>query len=385
MNKIILKEIYSHRNKKKAKILSRFFKTGKGYYGEGDIFWGLTVPISRRIALKYKDISLKEINFLLKHKVHEVRLVGILVLVHRYRSGAVGEREKIMNFYLKNTRYINNWDLVDLSASQILGEYLLNKKDKKILIRLARSKNLWEQRIAMISTFAFIRRGELAWTFKIARMFIDHQHDLIHKATGWMLRETGKKDMKALREFLDKNLFLMPRTMLRYAIERFPENVRLRYLKNIPMSDKNKQTRIMVFGTFDGLHKGHLNFFKQAKNFIKNSFLIVSIARDVNVFKIKGHKPEFNDTKRLALVKKCNLVDKAILAGKTDHLPHILKEMPDIIALGYDQKAYVENLEKDLKNKGLLVKIIRLKPYKEKIYKNNLLHAKGRSASGGKN
>ena len=140
----------------------------------------------------------------------------------------------------------------------------------------------------------------------------------------------------------------------------------------------------MVFGTFDGLHKGHLDFFRQAKNFMKNSFLIVSIARDKNVLKIKGQKTKLKDKERRDLVKKCDLVDKVVLSGKVNYLPHILKEKPDIIGLGYDQVAYVENLKKDLKNKGLLVKIIRLKPYKERIYKNHLLHAKGRSTSGGK-
>ncbi len=134
-----------------------------------------------------------------------------------------------------------------------------------------------------------------------------------------------------------------------------------------------KRTKIMVFGTFDGLHKGHLNFFKQAKNFIKNSFLIVSIARDKNVYKIKRFKPLLKEKERLNLIKKCTLVDKVVLSGLANHIPHIVKEKPDIIALGYDQKFYVKNLEKDLKNKGILVKIVRLKPYKKNIFKNNLL------------
>jgi len=137
-----------------------------------------------------------------------------------------------------------------------------------------------------------------------------------------------------------------------------------------------KQTKIMIFGTFDGLHKGHLNFFKQAKNFIKNSFLIVSIARDKNVLRIKKRKPLLGEKERFALVKRCDLVDKVILAGKVNYLAHILKEKPDIIALGYDQKAYVKDLKKDLKNKGILIKIIRLKPYKKKIYKNHLINKK---------
>ena len=228
----ILKEIKSHKNENRAKNLFWFFKTGKGEYGEGDIFWGLNVPTSRKIALKYKDIPLSEINLLLKYKVHEVRLIGILVLVHRYEQGTAEEKEKIVKFYLKNTKYINNWDLVDLSAPKILGEYLLQEKNpEKILLKLAKSKNLWEQRIAIISTFAFIQEGNTKWTLEIAKMFLKHDHDLIHKATGWMLREAGKKDVKKLCQFLDVNIYHMPRTMLRYAIEKFPENVRLAYLR----------------------------------------------------------------------------------------------------------------------------------------------------------
>lgn len=140
------------------------------------------------------------------------------------------------------------------------------------------------------------------------------------------------------------------------------------------MLDKNKQTRIMVFGTFDGLHDGHLSFFKQAKDFTKNSFLIVSIARDKNVKRIKGKYPILNEKKRMVLVRNCFLVDKVVLSGVKNHIPHIVKEHPDIIALGYDQKVYVKNIKKDLKNKGINISIVRLKPYKEKIYKNNLLH-----------
>ena len=142
------------------------------------------------------------------------------------------------------------------------------------------------------------------------------------------------------------------------------------------MSKKAVEKKIMVFGTFDGLHRGHLNFFKQAKSFMKNSFLIVSIARDINVFKIKGKYPFLNEKERMILVKKCKLADKVILSGIKNHIPHIVKEKPDVIALGYDQKAYIKNLKKDLKNKGISVKIIRLKPYKEKIYKNGLLNKK---------
>lgn len=228
----ILKDIYSHSDETKAKLLARFFKTGRGQYGEGDIFWGLTVPVSRKLAQKYQDLSFKNINLLLKNKVHEVRLVSILVLVHRYKNGTTEEREKIVQFYLRNTKYINNWDLVDLSASRILGEYLFFKKDKNILIQLARSKNLWEKRIAIITTLAFICRGESKWTFRIARLLLKDKHDLIHKAVGWMLREVGKRvSEKELKNFLDQNIKILPRTMLRYAIEKFPQNTRLEYLK----------------------------------------------------------------------------------------------------------------------------------------------------------
>ncbi len=231
MIKQVLKEIELHKDLKRAKLLARFFKTGKGQYGEGDEFFGLTVPLSRKIALQYKDLSLRDTAALLKNKVHEVRLVGVLVLVHKYKIGNLKEKNSIANFYLKNTRYINNWDLVDLSAPRILGDYLFYKNDKNILLKLAKSKNLWKERIAIISTLAFIFHDDLNWTFKIAKIFLSHGHDLIHKATGWMLREAGKKDTQALRKFLDINISKMPRTMLRYAIERFPEKLRLQYLK----------------------------------------------------------------------------------------------------------------------------------------------------------
>lgn len=230
----ILKEIKSKENKYKTDILARFFKTGKGQYGEGDIFLGLTVPVSRKIALKYKDISKKEINSLLKNKIHEVRLIALLILVFQYKKSDLKNKKEIVDFYLKNTKYINNWDLVDLSAYHILGDYLSNEKNStqsRILNRLADSKNLWEQRIAMVSTFALIRKGEMKWTIKIANKFLNHKHDLIHKATGWMLREVGKRNIIELCKFLDANLSKMPRTMLRYSIEKFPEHTRKEYLR----------------------------------------------------------------------------------------------------------------------------------------------------------
>jgi 3-methyladenine DNA glycosylase AlkD len=231
----ILKEIEKHKDLSKGNFLGRFFKTGPGQYGEGDVFWGLSVPTSRKIALRYQDLSLNDIKKLLEHKVHEVRLIGIIILVCCYKKfdkagDDIGMKE-VVRFYLNNAKRVNNWDLVDTSASNILGSYLYNKKDKSILLKLAKSKNLWEQRIAIIATFYFIKKGEPYWTFKIGELYMNHKHDLIHKATGWMLREVGKNvGEKSLRVFLDKHKHHMPRTMLRYAIEKFSEPIRRKYL-----------------------------------------------------------------------------------------------------------------------------------------------------------
>ena len=213
---------------KKASFLQRFFKTGKGEYGEGDIFVGLTVPQSRILAVKYKDLSFLEILELLKSKIHEERLIALLILVHRFEKNPE-EQRKIYNFYLKNTKYVNNWDLVDLSSHHIIGEYLLDKP-KDILFELARSKNFWERRISLISTFAFIRDGKLDISLELAEILVDDKHDLIQKALGWMLREIGKKDLETEETFLKKYYKQMGRTALRYAIEKFPEGKRLKYL-----------------------------------------------------------------------------------------------------------------------------------------------------------
>lgn len=232
MNEAILKEIKSKKDNIRVQILSRFFKTGHGQYGEGDVFLGLTVPMCRKIAKKYEGLSLKEIGSLLSNEIHEVRLIALFILIAKYQKSIEKDKKAIIDFYLKNTKYINNWDLVDLSAYKILGDYLLKKKDKNILLKLAKSKNLWEQRISIISTFAFIKQGDSKWTFKISNMLINHKHDLIHKATGWMLREVGKRvSIKELCEFLESNIKNMPRTMLRYSIEKFPKEIRLEYLK----------------------------------------------------------------------------------------------------------------------------------------------------------
>ena len=216
------KDLRSKSNSKRAKNLQRFFKTGKGEYGEGDVFLGITVPESRKIAQKHKDLGLTYIKKLLSSKFHEERLVALLILVHRFSKGDEQQRKSIFAFYLKNTKHINNWDLVDLSSHKIVGEYLSNKP-KKILYKLARSKDLWERRISVISTFRFIRDNKFNDSLKIAAILLKDEYDLIHKAVGWMLREIGKKSLKDEEKFLKKYYKRMPRTMLRYAIERFPE------------------------------------------------------------------------------------------------------------------------------------------------------------------
>lgn len=225
--KDIEKEIRAQGDPVRARGSTRYFKTGKGEYGEGDVFVGLTVPAQRIIAKQHKDISLSEVQTLLQNKIHEVRFVALEILVFKYESGT--DQEKIVKFYLKNTKHINNWDLVDTSASYILGNWLL-AHDRAILYTLVRSKNIWERRIAIVATNALIQHGELRDTLALAELLIHDSHDLMHKATGWMLREVGKKSQPVLETFLKKHAPTMPRTMLRYAIERFPETKRKAYL-----------------------------------------------------------------------------------------------------------------------------------------------------------
>ncbi|MBI5221675.1 MAG: DNA alkylation repair protein [Candidatus Magasanikbacteria bacterium] len=204
----------------KAQILSGFFKTGKGQYGEGDIFLGIYVPIQRGIAKKYLVLDLKDIQILLNSKIHEHRTIALFILIAQYQKADEKIKEKIYKFYLENTKRINNWDLVDLSAPNIVGQQLL-KNNKNILYKLARSKNLWEKRIAIVATLTFIRAKKFDDTLKISEILIRDRHDLIHKAVGWMLREMGKRDESLLRKFLKKHAKNMPRTMLRYSIEKF--------------------------------------------------------------------------------------------------------------------------------------------------------------------
>ena len=220
-------------NKQRAVLVARYFKTGKGESGEGDVFIGLTVPQMRTVAKKYWDLALGEVEKLLHNKIHEYRLTALLILTEQFRKADAQKQKKIISLYLRNTRYINNWDLVDLSAPNTLGIYLLDKpKERKMLYRFARSKNIWERRISVLATFAFIKNGDFADSFAIAEMLLQDPHDLIHKAVGWMLREIGKRDQAAEETFLKKYYKEMPRTMLRYAIERFPPAKRAVYLRN---------------------------------------------------------------------------------------------------------------------------------------------------------
>ena len=227
------KDVQALANPKKAKLVQGYFKTGPGQYGEGDIFLGLTVPQSRTIAVKYKDLAYLEISALLKSKNHEERFIALVILTHNYKYGNEKDRKKNYNFYLKHLRYINNWDLVDLSAHSILGAWLMDK-DRKMLLKLATSQNLWSRRIAVVATYHFIKyQKSSAWTFKIAEMLLNDKHDLIHKAIGWMLREIGKNISHEEEEiFLKKHYKNMPRTMLRYAIEHFDPALRQAYMKN---------------------------------------------------------------------------------------------------------------------------------------------------------
>jgi len=227
----IKKELKILANKEKAEILQRFFKTGKGQYGEGDVFLGIVVPEQRKIVKKYyADLSLEDTVKLLHSKIHEERLVAVLILVAKYKKGSEADKKKIFNLYIKNAQYINNWDLVDLSAPNIVGDFLLDK-DRAVLYKLAKSKNLWEKRIAILASFTFIRNKDFGDTIKISEILLEDDHDLIHKAVGWMLREMGKRDEKVLEKFLQKHYKKMPRTMLRYAIEKFEEEKRKMYLK----------------------------------------------------------------------------------------------------------------------------------------------------------
>lgn len=207
----------------------QFFKTGKGQYGEGDRFLGIRVPVIRQQVKLFRDISLDETLILLRSPLHEVRLFALLMLVQKFSKGDERLRAAIHKTYLSNTRYINNWDLVDSSASAIVGGWL-RERDRQPLYRLAKSKNLWERRIAMLATFDFIRHKEFDDALAIAELLLNDPEDLMHKAVGWMLREVGNRDARLEKAFLKQHYKHMPRTMLRYAIEKFPEKERQRFL-----------------------------------------------------------------------------------------------------------------------------------------------------------
>lgn len=226
----IRKEISKQKNPAQAINLQRFFKTGKGEYGEGDIFYGIKVPAQRTIATQFRDLSFNDLRTLILSKVHEERLIAAFILVYKYEKGDDKKKKIIFDFYLKNRKGINNWDLVDLSAPKIIGAYLIDK-EKDLLYKFAHSKDLWEKRIAILSTFTFIRYGWFEDTLKISGILLNDKNDLIHKAVGWMLREVGNRDMLTEEEFLIQHYKNMPRTMLRYAIEKFPEQKRIAYLK----------------------------------------------------------------------------------------------------------------------------------------------------------
>ena len=228
--KIIHNDLMLLANKEIAEHSQRFFKTGKGEYGESDIFLGIRVPVLRKLVNKYRGISLEEVSKLLHSKFHEERLLAVLMLVQLFKTGGDEEKKQIYCLYLDNIEFINNWDIVDISAGNIVGAYL-HQKDKALLYRLVYADNLWERRISIISTFYFIRQNEFDDTLKIAEILLNDKEDLIQKAVGWMLREVGKREIEIEEEFLQGHYMKMPRTMLRYAIEKFPETRRKMYLR----------------------------------------------------------------------------------------------------------------------------------------------------------
>ena len=221
----------SHAVPANVAILQRFFKTGPGQYGEGDTFIGVKVPNLRSVCGECRGASFDVVLDLLHSKIHEERLLALLILVDAFQRGDEATQKRVYDLYLANTAFINNWDLVDASAGQIVGGWL-HSRSHAPLVRLAKSRSLWERRIAIVATYDFIKRDEFDDTFRISDLLLKDQHDLIHKAVGWMLREVGKRDGAALRAFLAGRYETMPRTMLRYAIEKFGEAERKRYLRS---------------------------------------------------------------------------------------------------------------------------------------------------------
>lgn len=225
----VVAELEELSDSEQALKLQGFFKTGEGEYGEGDVFLGVRVPDQRRIAKKYKNLDLSEVVKLLHSGIHEHRLTALFILTHQFNKGNEKIRHRIVDLYLGNMAYVNNWDLVDSSAHKILGAWLIDKP-RDLLYEMAESECLWERRISIISTFAFIGNNDLSDAVSLAKVLVNDKHDLIHKASGWALREVGKRDQNMLEEFLLEHYGTMPRTMLRYAIERLPEERRRFYL-----------------------------------------------------------------------------------------------------------------------------------------------------------
>lgn len=231
LNESILKDLKSVSNLQQSKGSERFFKTGKGEYGEGDIFVGITAPDMKKMCKKYFEIlPIKNLDFFFTNNIHEYRSFAFGILLCKWKKANIKEREQIYREYIKYIDYANNWDLVDMSAPTLMGEYLLDK-NRDILYDFARSNKLWNQRIAIVSTYTFIRNKEYKDTLEISKLLLNHKHDLIHKAVGWMLREVGKRDLEVEENFLKQYYQKMPRTMLRYAIEKFDEDKRQEYLK----------------------------------------------------------------------------------------------------------------------------------------------------------
>lgn len=218
------------KDEERARVLQRYFKTGPGEYGQGDVFMGLRLPQLRSLVTGCLHLTLVQLSELMSSPIHEERLLALLILVRQYRKADVDHKERICRFYLDNFRFINNWDLVDLSAGDILGAHLFGR-DTEMLKGMAISGVLWERRIAVMATFHFIKNGQFQLTLDLVKSLLNDREDLIHKACGWMLREVGKRDLDAEEAFLRTHYRNMPRTMLRYAIERFPQERRRQYLK----------------------------------------------------------------------------------------------------------------------------------------------------------
>ena len=239
----VVAELKLRQDPKRAAFLQHFFRTGPGKYGEGDRFLGFTVPVQRRIARLHSTLPFTEIARLLASRYHEARFVGVVVLVKRFKRASAYERQQLADFYLERREALNNWDLIDVSAPHILGEYLASRGDTRLLFEMAGSARLWDRRMAILASWAFLRRGDTRVTARLAEQLLGDSHDLIHKAVGWMLRELGKQDETALLAFLDEHARSMPRTMLRYATERLRGPIRRRYLTLRPVVSRKMRTR----------------------------------------------------------------------------------------------------------------------------------------------